>query len=111
MTLRRSSGPPQPHSPGRRAGPKRLRADIVGGTPLEVLKALAHEARVAGQIGVMSREALARALAVIDEFNALAHLPALYLHLTPRMQHEIDLQRALRVRSSSSDPGLRSNRR
>ena len=84
--------------------PHRLKADIAGSTPLEVLKALAHEARVAGQISMMSREALARALAVIDEFNALAGLSALYPHLTSQMQHEIDLQRALRVRSSWSDP-------
>ncbi len=111
MPSRRSSGSPQPHSPGRRAGPKRLKADVAGSTPLEVLKALAHEARVAGQISMMSRETLARALAVIDEFNALTHLPALYPHLTSQMQHEIDRQHALRVRSPSSDPGLRSSRR
>jgi hypothetical protein len=53
---------------------------------------------------MMSREALARALAAIDEFNALARLPALYPHLTSQMQHEIERQRALRVRPSSSDP-------
>ncbi len=104
MTSRRSSGSPQPHSPGRRAGPKRLRADVAGSTPLEVLKALAYEARVAGQIGMMSWEALARALTAIDEFNALARLPALHQHLTSQMQHEIERQRALRLRSSSSDP-------
>ncbi len=104
MPSRRSSGSPQPHSPGRRAGPKRLRADVAGSTPLEVLKALAHEARVAGQIGMISREALARALAAIDDFNALVCLPALYPRLTSQMQHEINRQRALRLRSSSSDP-------
>ena len=104
MPSRRSSGSPQPHSPGRRAGPKRLRADVVGSTPLEVLKALAYEAGVAGQIGMMSREALARAIAAIDDFNALAGLSALYPHLTMQTQHEIDRQRALRLRSSSSDP-------
>lgn len=84
--------------------PHRLKADVVGGTPLEVLKALAHEARVAGQIGMMSRGKLAQAIAGSDEFNALVCLPALYPHLTTEMQHEINRQRALRIRSSSSDP-------
>ena len=100
--------------PSRRpssGSPHRLKADVAGSTPMKVLRALAEDPEVAGQIGMMSRAALARALTVIDEFNALAHLPALYPHLTPRMQHEIDRQRALRVRSPSSDPGLRSNRR
>ncbi len=91
--------------------PHRLKADVAGSTPMKVLKALAEDAEVAGQIGMMSREALARALAVIDEFNALARLPALYSHLTSQMQYEIDRQRVLQVRSSSSDPGLRSSRR
>jgi hypothetical protein len=67
---------------------------------MEVLKALADEAEVAGQIGIMSREALAQAIAAIDDFNALVCLPALHPHLTTRMQREINRQRALRARSS-----------
>ncbi len=60
---------------------------------------------------MMPRGELAQVITAIDEFNALVRLPALYPHLTTRMQHEIDRQRALRVRSPSSDPGLRSSRR
>ncbi len=78
---------------------------------MKVLKALAEDPEVAGQIGMMPRGELAQVITAIDEFNALARLPALYPHLTTGMQHEIERQRALRVRSSSSDPGLRSSRR
>ncbi len=80
--------------------PHRLKADVESSTPMKVLKALAADPEVAGQIGMMSRKAPARALAAIDKFYALFRLPALHPHLTMRMQHEIDRQRALRARSA-----------
>ncbi len=98
MISRRSSGSSQPHSSGRGAQPKGLKADVEGSTPMKVLRALAEDAEVAGQIGMMSREALAQAITAIDDFNASARLPALHPHLTMRMQREIDRQRALRAR-------------
>ncbi len=39
---------------------------------------------------MMPRGELAQVITAIDEFNALVRLPALYPHLTTRMQHEID---------------------
>ncbi len=100
MISRRSSGSSPPHPSGRGAQPKGLKADVEGSTPMKVLRALAEDAEVAGQIGMMSREALAQAIAAIDDFNASARLPALHPHLTMQMQGEIDRQRALRARSA-----------
>lgn len=82
------SGPRSPHP--RSGEQKQRKPDLVGSHPMDVLKGIASEATVGGQIGVMSPAGVAQVIVAIDAFNRMVGLPELYPHLTAETQRRVD---------------------